>query len=79
MNTAISNPYMMQAAPKERTPITFLQGHRQVYCHGCGRRTYPRIICTKHLSKPLAVCGHCRSVIQYAPRPKDEKKQAEEA
>lgn len=72
-HTAISNTYYMEAAPKERTPIAFRVGKDRAHCYGCGRNVLPKIISTKFLSHPLAVCPHCQTVVQDPPKEKEER------
>ena len=73
MRKATSNAYYMEAPPKERTRISFQVGRDRAHCYGCGRTVLPRIIDTKFLSKPLAVCPHCRTVVQTPEPPIEEK------
>jgi hypothetical protein len=72
-HSAISNPYLMEQAPKVRTPIKFKVGKDRAYCYGCGRTVLPKIIDTRFVSKALAICPACNSVIQPAPTAKPEQ------
>lgn len=60
----ISNTYNMEHLPKERTAIHSEQATKPARCTGCNREVYPVVIRSKFLSRPLKVCGSCRSVIQ---------------
>lgn len=85
-NSAISNTYYMQSAPKERTPISLQVNGKRAACHRCGP-VRVLVISTFHLGKipdgedadgvkqyrprSIDLCSRCHAVIQYpAPEPK---------
>jgi hypothetical protein len=89
-NSAISNPYYMQAVPKERTEIIRRVNGKRAACHRCGP-VQVLTVTTKHLGlvpdkdktreewepRSIDLCSRCHAVIQRPapePQPKQEKK-----
>lgn len=75
--TAISNPYFMEAPPRERTPIELIDGEEIVHCYGCGREILPRIIHSPFIGSrrhTLEVCPMCNTVVQDPPKPSRSRK-----
>jgi len=55
--------YKQQAV--HTTPIRVIHSNVCEFCYGCNRRVCVDVIVTAFLSKPLARCSLCNSIIQY--------------